>query len=696
MRSPRVQISRSRLGIARALMLIPFAILALRAAHLSVDERGLSRGIVQTQRTMKLAAERGAILDAAGVELALSVDSPSIYAIPSSLRDLDTAVERLAPVLGWREETLRERLQGRSSFGFLSRWVTPERARRVEALGLRGIGVVDEPRRVYPHRRLGAQLIGFANIDGAGVRGVEQQEDEWLRGVERRIPVERDARGRLLWMTGSHSWDTSGGDIALTIDATLQAAAERALNETVEARKALGGVVIVMDPWTGDILTLAENPGFDPNQFRKLHFPATRSRAFHDALDPGSTMKAFLVAAALEIGSLSGDDLFDCENGAFRVPGKTIRDHHPHGMLDPATILQVSSNIGAVKIAYQIGPSAHFEMLARFGFGHSTQSRFPEESAGVMRPWQDWQPVDHATIAFGQGINVTPIQLAAATAALANGGTLMQPRLVSGRRAPSGDWHATPVSRVRRVVSERTARDILQMLEGVVDPDGTASRAGLRGVRVAGKTGTAQKWDVAAKTYSQDRYGAWFIGVVPADDPKLAIVVAIDEPARPRHTGGAAAAPLFARVAADHLSRFGIRTTPQRRRADPTPTETPTLLVADSDRDRKDAALPRVSAPPPSAGQPRTRRSTAPMQTPIRRGAEFAQLDDRILLPDFLGLTVAEVRQITAEGPLTVQISGRGRAVQQDPPPGSIVALGTNRVQIRFESATPARREGES
>jgi len=700
MRSPRVQISRHRIGIARVMLLAPFVILAMRAAHLSTDQRGRTRGVGQTQRTLTLPAERGVIVDATGVELALSVDSPSVYAIPSNIVDIDAAAGQLAPILGWQGARLAKRLEEHKSFLFLSRWVTSQRARKIRDLDIQGVGLLDEPRRIYPHRRLAASTVGFVNIDAAGVRGIEEQEDEWLRGIEQRIPVQRDAKGRLLWLGQTQPWDTSGGDVALTIDATLQAAAEAALSDTVEASGARGGVVVVMDPWTGDILTLAENPGFDPNQFRKLEFDVTRSHAFVDALDPGSTLKAFLIAGGLESGAIAPGDRFDGDNGSYRVPGKTITDTHPHGMMSLADIMRVSSNIGAVKIAYQMGASQHYEMLRAFGFGSSTDSRFPGESSGQMRSWQDWQPLDHATIAFGQGITVTPIQLASATSALANGGMLVRPRLVSARRAPGGMWHSSANKPVRRAVGADTAARVLELMEGVVTATGTASRAGLRGVRVAGKTGTAQKWDPTTKSFSNDRFVAWFIGVVPADDPKLVIVVGVDEARRPAHTGGATAAPLFAKVAATQLQRFGIVTEPERRRE---PVE-PEVMIAEQQR------LPAVSAPRPPAPAPAApvppqktaadaKRPPTPTEVvprPSRPPAmeRLVRLDDRVLLPDFLGLTVDEVRQITSSAALSITISGEGRAVRQDPPPGTVVALDAGAVRIVFETTVAARPAG--
>jgi len=718
MRSARVQISLRRIGIARVLLLIPFAALGIRAAHLSVDERGIARGENQTRRVLELAPGRGAIVDSSGAELALSVDSPSIYAIPSSIDDVDVAARKLAPILGWKRQKLADRMRDRQSFFFLARWVTPERAQRVLDLGLAGVGVLDEPRRIYPHRHLSAQLVGFANIDGEGVRGIEEQEDDWLRGLARRIPVERDARGRKLWIGGDSQWSTKGGDVALTIDATLQAQAEEALRETVAATGARGGIVVAMDPRNGDILTLAENPSFDPNQFRNLDFASTRSRAFADAIDPGSTLKTFLIAAALEEGVIQVDDVVDCGDGSFQVPGKTIHDHHPNGKLTPGGILRVSSNIGAVKIAYLLGPAAHYRALRGFGFGSTTDSGFPGESAGLLRPWKKWMPVDHATIAYGQGINVTPIQLAAATSALANGGLWVQPRIVSARRPPGGDWHSSRPDPGRRVVREETAAAVLEMLEGVISPDGTGSLAGLKGIRVGGKTGTPQKYDRKSQTFSLDRHESWFMGVVPADAPKLVIVVRVDEARRPAHTGGATAAPLFARIAAAQLTRYGIFTEPERSRAQPRPT----IVAARSEPLPPISAAPKKPAPQPRPAQLRAARPSQPSsvisapkansvkppkpssvsppkpssesQSPPTAVERLASLGDRVLLPDFRGRTVAEVKQMTA-GWIAVKYSGNGRAVTQQPPPGTIFALTSGPISIRFEAQSTASGEGE-
>jgi cell division protein FtsI (penicillin-binding protein 3) len=656
-----------RVALARGCLLAAFAVLGARATHLAAfDDRGSDQGQRQIRTSLRLAPERGTIFDRTGSELALTLEAPSVFALPGEIADPAAAARALAPLLGMERGDLAARLTGGHSFRFLRRWVSREQAARVEGLGLTGVGILEEPRRSYPAGPLAASLVGFANIDGRGVRGIEQLEDAWLRGQARRLPVERDGSGRFLASRGEAPWSTSGGDVALALDAAMQADAAALLQDALRETGARGGIVVSIDPASGDVLALAEAPGFDPNRFREIPYAATRSRSFLDAVEPGSALKAFLVAAALERGALDPGDWIDCENGSYRVPGKTIRDVRPNGWLHPSDVLRVSSNIGSVKIALRLGARDQDEMLRRFGFGQSTGSGFPEESAGLLRPRQAWRPVDQATIAFGQGISVTAIQLAAATAALANGGEWRRPRLVTARRPPSGEWQPTEVEPPRRAVGAATARTVLAMLETVAGPHGTGRRAALQGVSVAGKTGTAQKLDPATGRYSESRFVAWFIGVVPADAPRLAMVVALDEPRRPSHTGGAAAAPLFARAAAAQLARLGIHTAPLVDAPAPSP---PAVVVA------------AFEEAPAAAGAARPAAVRALHAEP---GAEVARMGDRILLPDFQGLSVAEVRQITARHGLAVEISGGGRAIAQDPPPGTVVVARGARIRVRF------------
>ena len=669
MRAADVRNSARRVAIARAAFVLAFAVLAARAAHLSVfDERGARRGERQAKGTMTLAPDRGSIVDRNGAGLALTVEAPSVFAVGREVRDPVAAARTLAAILGIDRAQLLVRFRNRQGFSFVRRWITAEQGEQIAAAKLAGVGVVQEPRRIYPYRALASRLVGFANIDGDGVRGVEQQEDRWLRGTTRRLPVERDGSGRFLLVDADTTWGTAGGDVALTIDAALQADAERALAAAVERTGARGGLVLAMDPHTGEVLSLAESPTFDPHRFRRTAYAETRSSAFLDAMEPGSAMKAFLVAGALERGALGPHEIIDTEGGRLRIPGKTITDKHDFGPLDPAGALRLSSNIAAVKIGFALGPRAHFEMLRAFGFGASTRSLFPDESSGVLRGWRDWKPVDHATIAFGQGVSVTPVQLAVATAAIANGGLLVRPRLVAARRAPGGPWQPTRSEVVHRAIRRETAATVLGMLETVVSEEGTARQAALPGVRVAGKTGTAQKWDAKTGSYSQTRFRAWFIGVVPADDPRVVIVSLLDEPEHPLHTGGAAAAPLFAQVAPGQLAHHGI------------------FL------DRKQVQLARSGpvrpAPPAvaSAG-PANPRPARPAAEPPARAPNLSAFRDRVLLPDFRGRPKSEVMQITAANGLRVKLEGSGLAVRQDPPPGSVVVAGSETVRIEFRPA---------
>jgi cell division protein FtsI (penicillin-binding protein 3) len=665
-----------RIRVASCLLVLGFAVLAGRATHLGVvDRRGANRGDEQTTSAYRLAAPRGLIVDRAGKELAVSVAVPTVYADPSAVADPAAAARALAPILGREARSLRTRLERGGQFAYLARWVDDDQAQRVEALGLPGIEILREVRRAYPHRQLAAHLLGFANIDGVGARGVEQLEDAWLRGDAVTVPVQRDARRRALANAAVDPRSASGGDVALTLDAALQAEAEQALAEGVAAAKAKGGLLVSLDPRTGDILALAEVPTFDPNEFRTTPFPATRSRTFLDAVEPGSTLKPFVVAAALEKGAVRAGDRIDCEGGSWRVPGKTLRDFHPHGVLDVTGVIQVSSNIGAAKIGYAVGPEFHHDVLRRLGFGAPTGAGFPEESAGLLRGWRGWRPVDHATISFGQGISVTPLQLAGAFAALANDGVWQRPRIVSARRAPGGAWEPVPAAPGRRAVRAEVAREVVRMMESVVGDEGTGRRAALRGVRVAGKTGTAQKIDPATGMYSQRSYLGWFVGVAPAEDPKLAMAVMIDEPKGVR-VGGYVAAPVFARVAAAQLARHDILTEPVVP-APGTPEGARPALPAP--QLRADARpLPAPDAPLALGHDP------ALEEEPEDAHLRVESLGRQLLVPDFSGRSVAEVLRAAAGTGLQLVTDGEGTAVAQDPAPGTILDGPRSVVRVRF------------
>jgi len=655
-----------RIAWIQAVLLLAFLGLAARAGHLVIEERARDRGQQQTTSVIRIPPARGTVYDRELRELAVTVTAPSVYAIPSEMEDPTHQARFLAKTLGMDSKAVVARLANREGYTFIKRWVTPEQAKTIEQKKLPGIGLIDEPRRAYPAGAIAGRVIGFTNIDGRGVRGIEQQEDDFLRGKTYSVEWVRDARGRKLGQPVR--LDTSaGGEIALTLDAALQADAEIALEEAVQKTGAKGGAILSMIPSTGEIQVVAEAPRIDPNGFRDLSYDSTGLGAFLDATEPGSTMKVFLTSAALDAGTLEVDDVIDCSGGSYRVPGKIIRDHRDYGILDPAQVLWHSSNVGSVQIAQDLGPEEHYHALRRFGFGTSTGSGFPHESSGLLRGWQDWKPVDHATIAFGQGISVTMVQLAAATAALANGGEWLTPRLIKARRSSGGRWKETPVERVRQAVSPETARAVLDMMRGVVSSEGTGRLAGLRDVSVAGKTGTAQKLDPETGAYAKNRYLAWFIGAVPADDPEFVIVVVLDEPKGLAHGGGDVAAPLFAKVATTHLARVGIVTAPKAE---------PRLRVELAQK----AAPPKQHEPAPRA----VARAASPEPPATRLG-------DRILLPDLRGLSRDEVTEFADSHSLELRSEGRGRAFEQVPAPGTILAGPRARILVRFRTGS---REG--
>lgn len=698
MRSQALDRAAQRIVWIRLAGLALVLILAARAAHLTVaDTRARNLYAMQIRTEQRLAPARGTIFDREGRELAVTTEALSVYALPHLITERSKTAEALAKALGIDVAHVVRRLEANGRFTYVDRWIDPSAAERIHALALAGVGIDHEPRRAYPAGKLAAPLIGFANIDGHGVRAIEQKEDDWLTGRPRRVRVERDARGRALALRSTNPREAQGGDILLTIDGAMQAAAEAALQEAVEKNGAQGGIALTLDPRTGDVLALAEAPGFDPNHFREFDYRETRARSFTDVVEAGSTMKAFLVATALDSGLIDPQREFDTGEGSLRVRGKTIRDHEPHGILRPADILRVSSNVGAVQIAQRIGREVQYRGLLRFGFGASTRSGFPMESAGLVRDWLDWKPVDQATIAFGQGISVTPIQLASALAALANEGERLRPRIVLARRKPGGAWQPTEIHEEGRAVSPDAARRTLDMMQTVVSAEGTGRLAALAGVPVAGKTGTAQKLDVELGRYSQQRYMAWFMGVVPADDPELAIVVVIDEPGGRFHSGGHVAAPVFARIAAAQLARRGIMTEPAPI---PAPRPLPAHQLAEhSIRQADGTGLPApapVAAPardpestPASPDEPRQVADAAPPPRPAApeaAGPPGPEPEEPAFVPDFSGQTMARARRIAASEALRITALGaiEGRVVSQRPVPGTLLKGKDRTVRLRF------------
>jgi cell division protein FtsI (penicillin-binding protein 3) len=554
-----------RTGWIAVLWCVCFCVVAGRLLILQVfQQEPLSRRAERQQiRTVELNGQRGSLYDRQGRMLAMNLDVPSIYAVPPLIKDPHLTAIELSRVLGKEPDLLERRLRSEKEFVWIERRVDPAAAKSLEELGLDGIGFLQESQRFYPKRGLMGHLLGFAGMDNQGLEGIERAYDATLRGRPSRIRLSQDAIGRPMLLQWSGEMETvlpdRGNDVVLTIDETIQHIAERELAHAVEETGATSGSAVVMDPHTGAILALAVSPDFNPNAIQEARPDRWRNRATADAYEPGSTMKMFVAAAALEEGVVRPDDPINCEQGLYRVANHVIHDRFKERRLTFQEVLRRSSNIGMVKVGMEVGGERLHRYLRAFGFGEKTGIDLYGEAAGLLRPPQQWSKLSLASLSMGQEISVTPIQLAAAASAIANGGLLVRPHLVSEIRDPEGRIVRRFEPEVRgRVISRETSRTLVRMLESVVEKGGTGERAGLTGYRVAGKTGTAQKLDAKTGRYSEERFVTSFLGFTPTENPRLVILVVLDEPEGKEVWGGSTAAPVFRRIAEQALPYLGI------------------------------------------------------------------------------------------------------------------------------------------
>lgn len=525
----------------------------LRAEELSV------RADRQHQKTVSLEGPRGTIVDRHGKVLAMNMEVPSVFGIPTTLGNPAKAARQLSSVLSVKVAELEKKLQQDRSFVWLARKVDPEQGRRLDRLSLDGIGVVMEGRRFYPKGPLLSHVLGFAGMDGDGLEGVEHRYETDLRGEKRVMVLQRDALGRTVFPKNlAERNPVPGHQLTLTIDEVVQYIAERELEDAVTRSRAKSGTIIVLNPETGAVLAMAVSPRFDPNVVSSLSPDRWRNRALTDAYEPGSTMKAMIAAAAIEEAAMKPTTLVFGEHGRMTVANTVIHDHEKLGWISFAQVIQKSSNIGAAKAGMVLGEQRLYRYLQAFGFGQRTEIDLPGEGVGLVKSPSAWGRRSVASISMGQEIGVTPIQMVTAVAALANGGVLMRPYVVSEIRDAEGHLLRRVPSQVRRrVVSPETARSVTKILEGVVT-HGTGAKAAIPGFRVAGKTGTAQQIDPSTRRYSSSRFVTSFVGYVPTDHPRLAMIVIIDAPHDKNASGGSVAAPVFSAVGEQVLSYLGV------------------------------------------------------------------------------------------------------------------------------------------
>jgi cell division protein FtsI (penicillin-binding protein 3) len=657
---------RRRFSLRARFLMAVFAagltLVVVRAAQLQVFEHAALEALARGEylSDLRLPAVRGQVYDRHGKPLAISVDVPSVFVNPTQIVDPRAAARKLSPILGLELDLTYQKLAGDRFFVWLKRQVSPEVAAKIEALKIEGVAITKESRRFYPNREVGAQLLGFAGVDGHGLEGVEKQFDNILAGEPQVVSALRDAKGNAV-LSGNLDPQrrTSGADLHLTLDLRIQHATQLAIAKAVRVSRAKGALALVLSVADAEILAMANYPDFNPNQASEATAELRRNRVVTDLFEPGSALKPFVIAAALDARAVSSQATFFCENGAMRVADHTIRDTKPHGWLSLADILAKSSNIGAAKVGQALGRDRLAASLRAFGFGERTGVALPGEVAGLLRPPESWSTVSTATISFGHGVAINALQLAAAYRVLAADGRYRTPELVRSIEWADGKIEAPPTRIERRVLNERTAQRVSGMLEKVVSADGTGLLAKVPGYRVAGKTGTAQKPDPVAGGYSADRYVAVFAGYLPAEAPRVVIVVAVDEPVDV-HTGGAIAAPVFAEIGDSTMRYLGVVPSESIAAAAKPPTP--------------------VAVTPPTEGENtlvETRTASEPSRTKSAAGT----------VPSFLGMSARQVLTAYAElgQSLNLEMEGSGRVTQQDPPPGTRRA-GIERLKLLLAS----------
>lgn len=551
---------RGRRYVLLFLILAGFGGILFRLVSLQVLQAAelTARADRQHQKSVTLEGARGTVTDRHGKVLAMNVEVPSIFGVPTSLDSPANAARSLSPVLHIRREDIEKKLRQDKHFVWLARKVEPEQGRRLEQLSIDGIGMVMEGRRFYPKGPLLAHVLGFVGMDGVGLEGLERRYESQLHGEKRLTILQRDALGRTVFPKDLREQvPATGHALTLTIDEVIQYIAEKELEEAVDHAHAKSGTIIVMDPQSGAILAMAVSPRFDPNAVASLTADRWRNRALTDTYEPGSTMKVVVAAAALEERVMMPGSMLFGENGRMTIANTTIHDHEKLGWMTFAQMIQKSSNIGAAKTGMLLGEQRLYRYLQAFGFGQRSDVDLPGEVAGLLKSPREWGRRSLASISMGQEVGVTPLQMVSAVSAIANDGVLMKPYVVSELRDQKGQVVKEVLPQVkRRVVSPATARTLTTILEGVVT-NGTGTKALIPGFRVAGKTGTAQKVDPRTGTYSSALSIGSFVGFVPADAPRLAMIVVIDEP-QGEAWGGVVAAPVFRRVGEQVLTYMGV------------------------------------------------------------------------------------------------------------------------------------------
>ena len=652
----------------------------------------------QQQRVIEISPTRGAIYDRNMHALAMSMKVDSAFAIPGELKDRELAAKLLAGALDVPRDVIESRLDSSQNFVWLERKLTPEKAEAVKNLNLAGVYFQQENKRFYPKGTLASHVLGFVDVDEKGLGGIEYALERQVRGKSEKIVMLADAHKR--WFDGAEARRDRGANVVLTLDEKIQYIAERELAAAINKTHAIAGSVVVMNPNNGELLAVANWPTFDPNTATGSSAGAADARmdrAVSALYEPGSTFKLITLAAAFDQGITNPDEIFDCENGATYVAGHKIHDHKRFGLLSVSDILAQSSDVGAIKIALRLGAPKFYDYIHSFGFGAPTGVDLPGESRGILRPLSGWSAISIGAISMGQEIGVTPIQLISAVSAIANGGMLYRPHIVSEVRRgenvlPREGLLAS--SEPRRVIQPETAATLRRLMEGVV-LNGTGHLAHLDGWTSAGKTGSAQKIDPNTGRYSPTQFIASFTGFAPINNPAVTILVSLDSPVG-LHEGGMVAAPAFRRIAEQVLPYLDVaRDVPANQLLVQASYKKSAQYDAESLEDFTPSDLLLLpEQPEPAAAASPSGSSNIPANSfdpPSHLTLPVNSSDDsQFALPDFSGKTMREVTEMCLRLGLDPVLVGSSLATDQAPAAGSLVRRSA-RITVQFGAPAKPR-----
>jgi len=682
----------------------------------------LARAQHQQRLIVEVSPSRGDILDRNLRPLAMSVPADTCFAVPSEIADPSMVAQLLSGPLDLSPDEIASRLASSRSYARLARKLSPDTVSRIEALNLKGIYFEKEDQRFYPKRDLAASVLGYVDVDQKGLGGIEYALDNRISSQGSRMLVLADAHRHA--MDSSDQAPAAVGNVVLTLDQNIQYIAERELNAAIRETHALSGTVIVENPNTGELLAVANSPTFNPNNAGSSPPEARMDRAISALYEPGSIFKIVTLSAAIDQGLARPDDLVDCQNGAIYIAGHRIRDHKPYGVLTVAQILAVSSDVGAIKIGLRLGAPKFYQYITAYGFGQPTGVDLPGEGHGMLRHLENWSPISIGSVSMGQEIGVTPLQILTAMSAIANGGLIVQPHVISAlRKGNESLAPPDPQPEPRRVIQATTAATMRQMLEGVLFKGGTGPLARLDGYTAGGKTGTAQKFDPATGRYSTSQYIASFVGFAPLNSPAISVIVQLDSPVG-QHEGGEVAAPVFHRVAQQVLeylnvphdvpmdSKTKLELAESRRATDDSLADgadfdpasaandasdsLDTTTTSDSSSGASAPSIPIASSAPAASPTRAPATSIAPQPAAAPAAAKTAapqtvELDEEagVQVPNLVGETVRDVTEQCEHLGLVPVLAGGGVALTQSPPPGSSVRRGT-RVTVEFGRAAAA------